>query len=143
MELYDKKNATRERTLALDHAVWLELMPLIERKRSKLKVFTLTKGQVQNFWKTIRKRSGVAGVRFKDLRHNFGIRLERSGAGVDEIRYMMGHSDTQTTLRYLKRQQRGTKQHASNVLSGLGLTDEKINDTDDMAFSTTSSLRKN
>ena len=143
VHLHDKKTKTRERTLGLDHVVWLELMPLIEKKRSGMRVFTLTKNQVQWWWKTIRKRSEVEGVRFKDLRHNFGIRLERSGAGVDEIRYMMGHTDTQTTLRYLKRKQRGTGQHASRVLDGLGLRSSKTGQTDDTTSPFTSPLQTN
>jgi integrase len=46
------------------------------------------------------KRAGLRRLRFHDLRHTFGTRMIRK-ADIRRVQEWMGHSDIQTTMRYL------------------------------------------
>jgi integrase len=46
------------------------------------------------------RRSGIAHIRFHDLRHTFGTRLDAAGVGLVTIQKLMGHSTIRMTERY-------------------------------------------
>lgn len=52
------------------------------------------------FWGALR-RSGIAHLRFHDLRHSFGSNLSMAGVDIATIQELMGHKDISTTKRYL------------------------------------------
>ncbi len=52
------------------------------------------------FWGALR-RSGIAHLRFHDLRHSFGSNLSMSGVDIATIQELMGHKDISTTKRYI------------------------------------------
>ena len=52
------------------------------------------------FWGALR-RSGIAHLRFHDLRHSFGSYLSMAGVDIATIQELMGHKDISTTKRYL------------------------------------------
>jgi len=54
----------------------------------------------QGFWAALR-RSGIAHLRFHDLRHSFGSNLSMAGVDIATIQELMGHKDISTTKRYL------------------------------------------
>jgi integrase len=79
------------------------LWPL--RGRHSEVVFTingrpLTYSAVQSFWRSLRKRTGIVGLRFHDLRHDFGTKLLRETGNLKLVQKAMNHRDIKTTLRY-------------------------------------------
>jgi integrase len=56
--------------------------------------------EVRRFWVRIQKQCGLQDVRIHDLRHTFASLLVSGGASLEMIGKLLGHSQTQTTLRY-------------------------------------------
>jgi integrase len=56
---------------------------------------------VKTAWENCRRRAGVTGLHFHDLRREFGSRLRESGASDHDVRDWLGHSNITTTSRYL------------------------------------------
>jgi len=56
--------------------------------------------EVRRFWARIQKQCGLQDVRIHDLRHTFASLLVSGGASLEMIGKLLGHSQTQTTLRY-------------------------------------------
>jgi integrase len=60
----------------------------------------LTYAGVQSFWRRLRKATGVTGLRFHDLRHDFGTKLLRATGNLKLVQKAMNHRNISTTLRY-------------------------------------------
>jgi integrase len=56
---------------------------------------------IRNRLKVAIKRTGIAPVRFHDLRHTAASRLRRAGADMDDIRKLLGHRNVKTTDGYV------------------------------------------
>ncbi|WP_223428780.1 tyrosine-type recombinase/integrase [Tateyamaria pelophila] len=56
--------------------------------------------EVRRFWVQIQKQCALQDVRIHDLRHTFASLLVSGGASLEMIGKLLGHSQTQTTLRY-------------------------------------------
>jgi integrase len=56
--------------------------------------------EVRRFWAQIQKQTGLQDVHIHDLRHTFASLLVSGGASLEMIGKLLGHSQTQTTLRY-------------------------------------------
>lgn len=57
---------------------------------------------IDTAWRSACKRAGIVGLRFHDLRREFGCRLIESGAGLHDAREFLGHANISTTSRYLR-----------------------------------------
>ena len=57
---------------------------------------------IDTAWLSARKRAGIVGLTFHDLRREFGCRLIESGAGLHDAREFLGHANISTTSRYLR-----------------------------------------
>lgn len=56
----------------------------------------------RTIWENCRKRAGVAGLHFHDLRREFASRLlESPGVALHDVSDWVGHSNVTTTSRYL------------------------------------------
>jgi integrase len=62
--------------------------------------YPITYGGVQTFWRRLRKRSGVVGLRFHDLRHDFATKLLRESGNLRLVQKALGHRNIATTTRY-------------------------------------------
>jgi integrase len=60
----------------------------------------ITRYGLQAMWKRLRRRAGVTGFRWHDLRHDFGTKLLRATGNLRLVQKAMNHSDMKTTLRY-------------------------------------------
>jgi len=60
----------------------------------------ITYAGVQMYWRSLRKRTGIVGLRFHDLRHDFGTKLLRETGNLKLVQKAMNHRDIKTTLRY-------------------------------------------
>jgi len=57
-------------------------------------------GDIKNFWGSVCRRAGVAGVRLHDLRHQYASMLASAGLSLPIIGRLLGHTQAQTTARY-------------------------------------------
>jgi integrase len=100
------KNGTR-RTLPLTSTVFELLVTRQARVGIKVGfVFTIENGTrvkprylVRAFQKAVR-RSGIAHVRFHDLRHTFATRLVQRGVDLYRVQRLLGHKTSIMTQRY-------------------------------------------
>ncbi|WP_244643951.1 tyrosine-type recombinase/integrase [Alsobacter metallidurans] len=51
-------------------------------------------------WRTVVRYAGLTGIRIHDLRHSFAALAAGNGASLPIIGKLLGHSQSQTTLRY-------------------------------------------
>ena len=58
------------------------------------------KGWLERFWDTVRAEAGLTGVRLHDLRHTHASIALRQGETVLTIARLLGHRNTETTLKY-------------------------------------------
>ena len=56
--------------------------------------------RIDRAWHGLRKRAGMDGFRFHDLRHHFASRLVQSGIDLNTVRELLGHADITMVLRY-------------------------------------------
>jgi integrase len=60
----------------------------------------ITRNGLQAMWKRLRRRAGVTGFRWHDLRHDFGTKFLRVTGNLKLTQKAMNHTDIKTTLRY-------------------------------------------
>lgn len=85
----------------------LEVLGRLDKRRSAY-VFPSPKDplaprsdKLKAFWRAVRKNCGFPDVRLYDCRHSFASWLAMGGATEPEIAKQLGHSNTQTTRRYV------------------------------------------
>ncbi len=108
------RDGQRERTIPLGKKASKALSAYLEQARSQLLkgqesdlLFTNCNGKAmtrQGFWKIIKYYGEKAGVQTDitphSLRHSFAAHLLRSGADIQAVQAMLGHSDMATTQVY-------------------------------------------
>jgi integrase len=62
--------------------------------------YPITYAGVQTYWRRLRKQSGVVGLRFHDLRHDFATKLLRETGNLRLVQKALGHRNIATTTRY-------------------------------------------
>lgn len=70
---------------------------------------------VRTAFATALRRAGVKRIRFHDLRHTFASQLVMSGADLNTVRELLGHSDLKTTLIYAHL----SKDHKTRAVNAL------------------------
>jgi len=68
--------------------------------RVKGRRYPMTRGGAANAWHKLRKRAGVVGFRFHDLRHDIASRLLRETGNLKLVQRALNHADIKTTVRY-------------------------------------------
>ena len=110
----------REHRIPLSNAV----IEIVERQpiRSPL-VFTREDGSpvkdIRATWKWVFKRAGIKRVRVHDARHSFAALLASSGASLQIIGKMLGHSTPAMTARYAHISDPALKE-AAEIVAKLG-----------------------
>ena len=56
---------------------------------------------LQKIWDRVRRKAGLADVRLHDLRHSYASFAIDGGAGLAEVKELLGHKDIGTTQRYV------------------------------------------
>jgi integrase len=62
--------------------------------------FPITYSGAKSAWKAMRKRSGITGFRFHDVRHDAGTKLLRATGNLKLVQRALNHADLKTTTRY-------------------------------------------
>jgi integrase len=83
-----------------------KILDELPRTKSKLVFPSTTKRgkhvTLNRIWPEIRKEVGIEDVRLHDLRHSYASFAIRSGENITVIGLLLGHNQTETTLRYTK-----------------------------------------
>jgi integrase len=101
----------RERDGGMSKRLFNELTLMWDHSNKDLegKVFEDSKTKADKYmnpkkaFDTARKKAGLTDVRFHDLRHTHGSRLAVRGLPISEIARTLGHTQINTTYRYLNR----------------------------------------
>jgi integrase len=64
------------------------------------RVFPITPNAVRLAWERLRRRAGVTGLRFHDLRHEAVSRFFERGLNMPEVAAISGHRDARMLMRY-------------------------------------------
>ena len=51
-------------------------------------------------WRTARRKAGVPGLRFHDLRHHAAVRAAQEGESFAAVQARLGHSSARAAIRY-------------------------------------------
>ena len=94
----------RERTVSITSRLAQELNKLWETsaKNPNDLVFGIT-DNVKRSFTSVRKVVNLNDLRFHDLRHSHATRLDDLGFSLAKIGMQLGHTQLQTTLRYVNR----------------------------------------
>ena len=68
--------------------------------RKKGERLPITRAGAKSEWKAMRKRAGVKGFRFHDVRHDFATKLLRKTGNLKLVSRALNHRDISTTMRY-------------------------------------------
>lgn len=92
----------RARTVPVTKRLKAELQALWEKsdQGGDDLVFGIT-NNISNGFDTACSQAGIENLRFHDLRRTFGTRLAKSGVPIHEISRLLGHTNLETTFRYL------------------------------------------
>jgi integrase len=110
----------RERQVAMTPRLTRELLNLFEQSLPEPKslVFGIT-GTVKTSFDKARKAAGIPDVRFHDLRHTAASRLVQSHIPLSEVGRVLGHTQPQTTYRYVNANV-DTARRAAEALAAFG-----------------------
>ena len=70
-------------------------------------------------WRTIRKRAGLDGLRLHDCRHSFASRALALGESLPMIGRLLGHSRVETTARYAHLAKDSVREAASRIADSI------------------------
>ena len=87
--------------------------------------------EVRRFWVQIQKQCALQDVRIHDLRHTFASLLVSGGASLEMIGKLLGHSQTQTTLRYAHLMESPLRAGVDAVASAFRPKPRLVHDADD------------
>lgn len=113
IQAYNTKTM-RERTVAMTLRLYEALIELYDQQQSKSNqlVFGIA-NNIRKSFDNARREAGLLDLRFHDLRHTHATRLDDLGFSLPKIAGQLGHTQLQTTLRYVNRDKTGMMQVAS------------------------------
>ena len=71
-----------------------------DRGRIRGRRYPITYNGVQTYWRRLCKDAAITGLRFHDLRHDFGTKLLRETGNLKLVQRAMNHASITTTTRY-------------------------------------------
>lgn len=115
------------------HLAWMRHRKKIKSNGSDFVFCHLDGSPIKSFkkaWKSICEKAGIENFHYHDLRHTFCSNLLLSGAGLKDVKDMIGHGDISMTDRYshlttrhkFLRQQQLAEHYESNDKMALGNT---------------------
>jgi integrase len=83
-----------------DEMVFTYVCERAEHGRVRGQRYPLTYNGVHTYWPRLCKEAGITGLRFHDLRHDFGTKLLRETGNLKLVQQAMNHATIATTTRY-------------------------------------------
>jgi len=71
--------------------------------------------RMANWWKAVRRRSGVQNFTYHDIRHTFATSFLNNGGDIAVLKEILGHSSVQVTERYAFMQTRRMHEEVSRI----------------------------
>lgn len=91
----------------------------------------ITESNLNNLWNMVRDRANLKAVRLHDLRHTYASIAMRNGVHIVTLSRLLGHADTETTLKYahFANAELGdaVRLVSSTIACDLGIGQKKIN----------------
>lgn len=103
----------RERQVAITARLRVELARMWEASPQDLAARVFDIDNVKRAFKTACEAAGINDIRFHDLRHTHASRLDELGFSLSKIGAQLGHTQVQTTARYVNRDKVGMLQVAT------------------------------
>ena len=107
----------QERQVATTPRVHEELSKLFQQGQRSRLVFGI-KDNVKNAFNSARRIADLKDVRFHDLRHTAATRLVRGHMPISEVGRILGHTQVNTTYRYVNANIE-TARRAAHILASL------------------------
>lgn len=107
----------RERQVAMTPRLHRELVNLFQRNRTTHLVFSI-RDNFKNAFNCARRMANLNDVRFHDLRHTAATRLVRGHMPLSEVGRILGHTQANTTYRYVNANVE-TARRAAQILASL------------------------
>lgn len=73
-----------------------------------------------------RTSSGIANLRFHDLRHTFATRMANAGVDIFTLAELLGHSDIRITKRYAHGTEETKRQAVEKLVKNENLRDSNV-----------------
>jgi integrase len=102
----------RERKVAITSRLRVELERMWEASPKDLAAPVFGIDNVKRAFKAACEAAGIDDMRFHDLRHTHASRLDELGFSLSKIGAQLGHTQVQTTARYVNRDRAGMQQVA-------------------------------
>lgn len=113
----ESKNDSSEREIYMNSIVVDELRKM--RSSHKWVFYNEDTGtrlkDIRSKWNKAKKRAGLPGLRFHDLRHTAATLMVSGGIDISTVSRILGHTNIQMTMRYLHPTE-GTRKEAVEVL---------------------------
>lgn len=103
----------RERQVAITARLRVELARMWEASPQDVAARVFDIDNVKRAFKTACEAAGIDDIRFHDLRHTHASRLDELGFSLSKIGAQLGHTQVQTTARYVNRDRAGVHQVAT------------------------------
>lgn len=103
----------RERQVAITARLRVELEAMWEASQKDLDAPVFGIDNVKRAFKSACEAAGIDDFRFHDLRHTHASRLDTLGFSLSKIGAQLGHTQVQTTARYVNRDRAGVQQVAT------------------------------
>ncbi len=103
----------RERQVSVTGRLQQELEHLWAESKKQKDALVFGTSSAKRSFASVRKLAGLPDVRFHDLRHTHASRLDNEGFSLASIGGQLGHTQVQTTLRYLNRDRSAVMQVAA------------------------------
>lgn len=103
----------RERQVAITSRLRVELARMWEASPQDLAARVFDIDNVKRAFKTACEAARIDDMRFHDLRHTHASRLDELGFSLSKIGAQLGHTQIQTTARYVNRDRTGVRQVAA------------------------------
>jgi integrase len=126
LSIPDTKTGSRPRQVILRGTPLLEnaegwLRELVAGKGPTDPLVQMTVSQLRTRWEAVAKKIGRDDMRWKDLRGCFATYALLAGNSVRDVQFMMGHSTTAMTVRYVRRVPVGNKDSLQAAARTVGV----------------------
>ena len=101
LKLTDSKTGPRIIWLGQEARAVLDRLTRGKKKECVFSFHVQPASAVDWFWRSLRRKAGLDGVRLHDLRHNYASLAARSAETLSMIGTLLGHGDIRTTHRYV------------------------------------------